>query len=234
MFYYEGDYNNLFFGDVLKGYPFTTPTIDSPFLNNKYQNYQIDVIVSNLYVIIDPSCAIEKGTISLTPLIEVNSAWWDYPFFSKDMVRVNKVWPAWRGAHPQQWNNYSEKEEVNLYNETPRYPYSNFFVYGEHLLLPEYVVKRDFVYDEDIDEKTNLPIYKRRKEHIEFNTRYYMIDFKKIFHIKCPRIKSPRDPIDQLIKTSKVLQLSISARNDLRNKLATFFGNIPMEDRVEP
>jgi hypothetical protein len=56
-----------------------------------------------------------------------------------------------------------------------------------------------------------------------------MIDFKNSYKINCNKIKSPKDaPLNK-----KILQLSITSRSELREKIAYYYGRIPEEDLIE-
>ena len=57
-------------------------------------------------------------------------------------------------------------------------------------------------------------------------TKFYMIDFRNTYKLDCEKIVSPKDaPLE-----AKVLELSIEARADLRNKIAFYYGRTPQED----
>jgi hypothetical protein len=53
-----------------------------------------------------------------------------------------------------------------------------------------------------------------------------LLDFKRIIRIDCTLIERNRDAP----AGTKLLELTISARTQLRDKLAHFFGRIPEED----
>jgi hypothetical protein len=55
-----------------------------------------------------------------------------------------------------------------------------------------------------------------------------MINFRDIYKLRCDRINTPEDaPLD-----SKVLELSIEIRSELREKVAAYYGRPPKEDKV--
>jgi len=54
-----------------------------------------------------------------------------------------------------------------------------------------------------------------------------MIDFRRAFYIECDKIVRNSHPLEL-----KVLELSPNVRNDLRAKIAYFFGRIPEEDKI--
>ena len=53
-----------------------------------------------------------------------------------------------------------------------------------------------------------------------------MIDFRNTYKINCDKIKAP----DNVPHETKILQLSITVRNELRDKLISYYGRIPAED----
>jgi len=57
---------------------------------------------------------------------------------------------------------------------------------------------------------------------------YYMVDFKDIFRVNCAKINRNAKAPDGM----KILQLDVLTRQSLRNKLASYFGREPEEDRL--
>jgi hypothetical protein len=55
-----------------------------------------------------------------------------------------------------------------------------------------------------------------------------MIDFRRICRIECNEIVTP----EQAPLKTKVLQISIETRRELRDKLTWYFGRVPEEDMV--
>ena len=74
--------------------------------------------------------------------------------------------------------------------------------------------------------------YEKRAGQI---TKYYMVDFRNIQTIRCDLIQSREKTKkeDKQILASKCLQLSKPTREDLRQKLAYYFGRPPLEDELE-
>ena len=60
-----------------------------------------------------------------------------------------------------------------------------------------------------------------------------MIDFKNIYHVNCDKIFPPEKAIDAKVFRSKVLQLAIRTRNEMRDKMAFYYGYPPIEDRID-
>lgn len=233
MFYLDTIEQRLRFGDVLEGYLSTIPKINQPFVENSNQPYQIDVTLPNFCVVMDPCCNIGGWSISLTPLTQVRSHWWDNPYLAKDMTKINREMNPKQVMHPIQWNRLSLKEKLEMITAEPQHNQLNFFVYEEHNAFPSYTVKRESRYEEKVDATNNLPIFKQIKKDVEFQTTYYMIDFKSIYHVECEKISKPDKELDEKVSRSKILQLSIKTRNELRDKMAFYFGNPPDEDRED-
>lgn len=227
--YIDKEYTELRFGDIVKGYPSFIPVINTPFLE-KLIDHSIDIKIQNYLVIIDPCCAIEKGSLSLTQLIPIEPNMIDTPYFRENLLRINDLQPPFYCVHPIVWNKYSDSEKLEVLSDNQRYPYSNYFIYEAKGELPEYPIKR-YVKFTLKKAKTDISNYEQEKVVEEIPIKYYMINFKHIFHILCPKIKNIREsPLDSEIKRSKIFELTIPARKQLRDKLASFFGTNPLED----
>lgn len=228
--YIGGVYNKLRFGDILKGYPSIIPTIEGPFLDS-ITDHKIDYDIQNYLVIMDPCCAIERKSLSLTLLKNIDSNVWDTPYLAEDITRINDLQFPINCAHPTTWNRYSEEEKRALLSADKRYPYNNYFIYEPIPDFKEYEIKRGRKYVLKEDDKTKLPYYDYEEERIRYCTRCYMIDFKKIFHINCNKIKNQnRYPLHEEIQKSKIAELSVNAREKLRLKMASYYGTPAHED----
>jgi hypothetical protein len=109
---------------------------------------------------------------------------------------------------PEDWGELSEAEKQRRLDFIkPAHAFAEYFVYEQHPLLPAYE-------------------YKWKGESRQLG--HYMIDFRKIHKVECPKIKSATEcPLD-----AKVLQISIDTRTQLRGKFTDYFGRIPTEDQV--
>ena len=194
----------LRFGDVLQGYIVAAANIDEPNSNN---NYKIDINLPTYCIIISPCCSIGNKMISLSPLIELNGAFLKNPYFAEDLTRINRKMEPQQAVAPKVWENFPEQEKEKRLKEGYAYAFLEFFVYDKNELFPNYTVHR-------------------KEENIE--TNYYMIDFRNTFKISCEKIITPKDaPLE-----SKLLQLSIQSRSELRAKLANYYGKVPEEDML--
>lgn len=198
----------LRFGDVLKGYPSTTPRIEEPILTGNSPKYAIDVTLPKFTVVMDPSCEIREQTICLTPLVQVSIRFFDNPYFAEDLTRINREMEPKQSLSPFAWSQLKPVEQQKRLNEGRKYALLNLFIYEKHDLFPFYPLKR--------------------KGQEEILTNYYMIDFRNTYKICCKKIISPeKSPLK-----SKVLQLSPETRAELTNKLLKYYERIHFEDKA--
>jgi len=107
MFYQEEMDEALRFGDLLKGYTLVSSNIQKPDLS---ENYKIDVNLPDFCAVLSPCCSIGHKIISLSPLTELRSGFFDNTYLEKDLTRINrKMMPEysvpphiWEGAPPEE------------------------------------------------------------------------------------------------------------------------------------
>jgi len=207
MFYAQKMDRALRFGDVLQGYPSTTPIIEEPILKESAARYNIDVDLPMFTVVMDPCCEIRNKTISLTPLIQVSRPFFDNPYFTDDLTRINREMEPRQAVSPLIWEKLTSEEKQKRLEVGRTYALLNLFVYEKHDLLPKYILRR------------------RGKEEIE--TNYYMVDLNT-YKLCCDKIITPENsPLE-----SKILQLSIETRDELRKKLINYYANVPPKDKI--
>jgi len=108
---------------------------------------------------------------------------------------------------PKGWETMSSEEQEKRLREGITYGFVSQFIYAPAPQLPEYYVDSQ----------------KKRK------TGYYMINFRNMNKINCKTINTPEDsPLD-----SKILELTIDTRKELREKMKSFFGAVAEEDKVQ-
>lgn len=208
MFYNREQENALRFGDVLRGYPCTTPRIEEPILNDNSARYNIDVDLPKFTVVMDPSCEIRNQRISLTPLIEVSRKLFENPYFAEDLTRINRAMEPQQALSPLAWSKLRPDEQQQKLNVGRNYALLNLFIYERHDLLPPYVI--------------------RRKDKEDLETNHYMIDFGSTYKLCCGKIESPeKSPLG-----SKILQLSPETRGELTDKLIKYYERIRLEDKA--
>lgn len=167
----------------------------------------IDVELPDYAVVMDPCCRTKHKMISLSPLIKIWATFFNNPYFAEDLTRINQEMEPQNTVPPQIWAGFSEEEKERRQREGRVYAFENLFIYEPHPLLPPYPV--------------------HRKEG-DMDTSYYMLDFRNTYKLRCEKIHSPTDaPLG-----SKILQLSIEARSELRKKISIYYGKPPAEDML--
>jgi len=207
MFYQENMYEALRFGDVLRGFILTTPKIDEPIGVAEHKDYIINVSLPAFSVVLSPCCSIRDKIISLAPLIQLYGTFFDNPYFEKDLTNINRKMIPEQTVSPQIWGEFPEEEKQKRLQEGLQYALVNLFVYERHDFFPNYTI--------------------HRREHTR-ETDYYMIDFRHVYKVNCDKIITPENaPLD-----CKCLQLSIETRKELREKISSYYGRTPEEDKV--
>ncbi|MGB5101037.1 MAG: hypothetical protein WBN94_10635 [Methanothrix sp.] len=218
MFYAETSSGRLRLGDIVTGYVTAIPKQQEP-ITSSFVNYNIDVALPLHLVVLTPCCSIGEKTLSVVPLESIIEAkrktFFKNKNYRKDMTLLNL-------PHlPKDWRELGENVSFDA-GDMPLYTYDHLFFYAEDSRLPRYTVKM-----------------KSDDAKIEFEARYYLIDFRNICKIKCDCIASEdegKPNFENLLTkmmSSKILELSIDARSDLRKKIAFYFSRVPKEDQIE-
>lgn len=210
MFYSETPSKTLRFGDVLKGFLSTYPKVLAPSSANSNTNildYQIYVSHPQFVVVMTPCCSIEDKMISLTPLIEVKSSFFSNENWSESLIKINEPMESRLHFSNSVWEKLPDLRKQKAVADGVAYCLLNFFIYDKNDLLPEYVI--------------------HQKDKSTVKTNYYMIDFRSTFKVSCDDITRDKQPMHL-----KALELSIGARDTLRNKVAKYFSRVPDEDRI--
>lgn len=210
MFYAEETDKYLRFGDVVRGYILPNTTIKEPILSFKSESHNYTIDVEMPYsVVLTPCCSIGESMISLTPLIKVRSNFFNNPYFAEDLTRINRLMKPQQSLSPDELEKFSPEEKQRFLAKKINYALLNYFIYEENERFKKYTL---------------------RKREI----KYYMINFKNIYTMNCAMIKRPKElkPEDAPVMESKVLQLSIQTRSELRAKIAYYYSRIPEEDEI--
>lgn len=209
MFYARDPQTILRFGDVVRGFLLTHSNGYSPSSAQKPDAYHIEVFHPNLAVVLTPCCTIAQRSgnmLVVSPLREIRpDLYFDNSYLRENFTRMNRKMTIQQAIGPEQWERISDEEKAQRLAHSPgkQYIILNEFVYEKHDLLPEYELT-----------------YKHNKVTIN----YYMIDFRNICRVQKSSDVNP--------SAIKLLQLSIQARAELRDKLAHYFGRRPEEDVV--
>jgi hypothetical protein len=213
MFYAQTLDRALRFGDVVRGYVSVVPTINRPVsdMSHIIEFCKVSIEVPLFSVVVTPCCSIEESLVCLTPLVQLRKSFVKNPHFVNDFTIINREIEPYKCFSPEDWEGMDAEKRQQL--EATKKPYTllNFFVY------------------EKSDHFTPYPLRDKTVSH-------YMIDFRNIYTIRCGLIKrvEKMGQEEAVILDSKCLQLSESTREELRNKLAYYFGRVPDEDLVIP
>ncbi|MFX1374905.1 MAG: hypothetical protein ACFFA0_03755 [Promethearchaeota archaeon] len=220
MFYAETiDFTTLRLGDVLEGYIEAIPLIEEPLNDIIFKGYKYDLKIHNpsFSIVMTPCCSIGQNTISLAPLRKITS-----DIFKdrnskviEDFTLLNSEIETKDIVSEEIWNNRYTPELREKYElEGKKWAYIDLFFYSEYNIFEEYEVEVKY-------SKDDIKSYK---------TRYYMVDFKNISQLRCNKIIT--NQIHDVILKTKCLELSINAREQLREKITNYYGRIPDEDLI--
>jgi len=206
MFYEDEQSKALRLGDILPDFVFVAAEITDP---RNQQSYKINVKNHPYCVIMTPCCSIRAGVVSITPLIEVRSTFFDNPVFVEDLTRINRMIKPEQTVRPELWESFPPERKAKMLSEGETYAFPGLFIYDKHDRLPFY------------------QLYTRGRR-AQVATSYYMIDFKNICKVHCDKIVTPENsPYDM-----KILELSTQTRSELRTKLGDYFKRVPLEDKA--
>jgi hypothetical protein len=198
----------LRFGDIIKGYVAIVPIIKQPNQPTIMPtlDWEIRVSYPEFLAVLSPCCSIKDSLICLAPLIQVQKNFFMNPYYKDDLTRINRKMEPRCAFIPDKFDKKSPSEKQEILNKELSYALLHYFVYEQHPLFPSY----------------NVTV---RGETVE--TGYYMIDFRMIYSLKCQQIIKPNNaPIE-----TKLLQLAIQARAELREKIAHYYGRVAEEDK---
>jgi hypothetical protein len=190
-------------GDIIEGFSYIVPRFDD--FSSKGNEFVLDVKQPNFFAVLTPCCSIEDEIINLCPLKEIDNKLLQVDYYKEDFTRLNVPHEPRLGISNDRWEKGMNQEEKQLILQRPlAYQYKEKFVYSINENFAKYTLK-----------------YKA----IVLETNCYWIDFKDAFTINAKNIKRGN-------KYSKILQLTIPARFELRNKIAKYYSEIPKEDEV--
>ncbi|MEP0824637.1 MAG: hypothetical protein HRF40_04060, partial [Nitrososphaera sp.] len=208
MFYQKPFDQALRFGDIVHGFISSVLRMDRPTLDHKHVDYQLEIGMPEYCVVFSPCCSIGDETITLIPLQHILPRFLENPFFEEDLTNINRRMPPEKAVSPEVWERrISSEEKARRLQEGIVYTLNHFFVYTPDEVLPQYSLK-----------------FKNETRQVG----HYMIDFRRSFRVRCPQIQSAeRSPLE-----SKLLQLSVESRQELRDKVSWYYSRPPQEDQV--
>lgn len=206
MFYEPNPSPDIRFGDIIGSFVLSSCSCYTPEKSINPDSFKVDLTFFRHVAVLTPCCTIaQKGgnVLLVSPLIKVlPTFYFDNSFFREDLTRINRKMTKEEAFGPEKWSALNDSQRRENLIAGKDYSLSNTFIYENHDLLPDYLLE-----------------YKN-SQSAKLNS--YAIDFRHIY-----RIEHKKD-----FRGIKLLQLSISSRNDLRNKMVDFFGRCPEEDRL--
>jgi len=205
-FYEAKPSGKLRFGDVIKGCISYTTSIDKINELDFNKNYKINVNLTNYSVVLTPCCTIDNKDklLVITPLTKVKNSFYKNPYFFENLTNINRVMEPSKTVAPNVWERLPEVEKIKRLEEGNVYGLLEYFIYPQNDYFTEYEVSM--------------------KDMKNFSTKYYMIDFKQCYKVRCENINK--------VWNLKVLELTIKARGELRDKIAYYYGRPPKEDLI--
>ena len=133
------------------------------------------------------------------------------PYLEEDLSRLNHSMSPQEAVSPDMWDKMSEDEKQRKLDlsHLKSFAFVEYFIYAPHDLLPEYELKP-------------------KGQNGRIKTGFYMIDFRSLYRIVCKQVNSAK----QSPTETKILQLSIQARSNLRDKFVHYFNRVPEEDNI--
>lgn len=215
MFYAERHSEVLRLGDVVRGFPLSS-TVATPAEGGLAPaEYRIEMQIPKFSVILSPCCSIGSygNSILLCPLSSVQKPWFRNPFFRDDFTNVNRLVPPEKSVPPKKFVTMTPDEKLKHLASGEGFTLLEYFVYAPHDLLERYAI--------------GVP--GEGKEEVG----HYAVDFRQMVRVSCRVITNPQVPNDETISRAKLLELSIEARRELREKLAHYFGKPADEDKID-
>lgn len=204
MFYEERPDKALRFGDVVQGFVSLTPAVDGPILALDQSAYSVEVRLG-LCAILSPCCSIRDGLLSLAPLRRVPSQYLENEYFAADLTNIDRKMEPHQALPRRRWEALPDPVKQARLREGRTFALMEMFIYDAHDFLPTYEV------------------------HVRRQPRtigHYMIDFRDAFRISCSAIAAPhQSPLD-----AKLLQLTVTARQELRDKIVFYYSRVPDEE----
>jgi hypothetical protein len=200
--------NALRLGDVVSGFVIGACHLRTPTLVP--QDHHVTVTYPRFAAVLTPCCSVGDGCILLAPLVGIRPKFFGNSYLAEDLTRINRPMAPQQAVSPDVWDKLGTEERQRRLDQAhdESYAFGELFVYAPDERLPRYSVKW------------------AGKELV--GVGHYMIDFRQMHRVECERVISTKDvPLD-----TKVLQLSVPTRTELRDKLAKFFGRQALEDMV--
>jgi len=204
-FYINKPTDDLRLGDVVTGFPVATPAAHDTEANKRTATWSIRAVRPSFLVVMTPCCSIEDKSLLLAPLSQIRASFLRNPWWQEDLTRLNRKMPFENSIPPEHLKNLSDTERTERAAAGDQYAIGECFVYAPNSILEPYTLH------------TKPP---------SGNIAHYMVDFKSIFRIECDFVIRPA----KAPAGTKMLELTIRTRTDMREKLAHFFSRPAKED----
>lgn len=219
--FYAEEYDvDLRFGDIIQvnGLISATPTFKELNRTSEINDFFIDVSKPKYCVVITPCCSIGENKLILTPLLPIRRDFYKNSYYYEDFTRINRKMNAHQSMPPEEWSKLTPEKQQLRMKEEMEYALVDLFIYPPHLLLLKYSLK------------VQLP---NTMDRVETEMGYYMIDFRNNFRICSNNIVYDKKKGSNNLGHIKLLELSISARSELRDKLSEYYYKPAQEDLIE-
>lgn len=205
MFYEKYPDKALRFGDVLSGFISSIPEMSKPIADNRHPEYKLSLNMPDYCVVLSPCCSIGDSTITLAQLRPVLKSFFKNPYYEEDLTNINRRATPDKTVPPYVWNGYSEEEKRKREEEGNTFALLEYFIYAPH---------------------ENLPTYQITIRQVERAVGHYLIDFRRSFRVDCSSVHSAEEsPLE-----TKILQLTVDARRQLREKISGYYSRAPADD----
>jgi len=205
-FYVEGLGPHLRRGDVVVGFPVSTPSLESEDAVGRAADWKIIAQQPKHLVVLTPCCSIEDKSILLAPLTKINEPkLLSVPWLVEDFTRINQMLPLHQALAPDHYARLPMAERAAREAKGPAYPFTQLFCYAPHPLLAPYQSRG-------------------------LNISHWQVNFTDMFKLQWKHINRNA----AVPPGTKVLELTIEARDNLRMKLAYFFNRRADEDGPIP
>lgn len=193
-------------GDIVEGFPVTTPSLDAESASGRVADWKIIAQQPKHLVVLSPCCSIEEKNVLMAPLTRITEKQiLETPRLLEDPTRVNREMTLAESLSPDHYQRIPPATRNAREAKGPVYACAQVFCYSPHRILGSYLSGD------------------RTIEH-------WQVKFTDIYKLQWKHIAR-----GQAIPAGvKVLELSIEARNDLRLKLSKFFFRPAEEDGQIP
>jgi len=194
----------------VQGFVLASPRVDNPEIQPVCE-YEIAMQHPKYAAVITPCCSIENREILLAPLEEIQKVFYSNPYLERDMTRINRMMTPRNSVSAEVWEKMGHEGQVSRFGtdlDSPVYAWLEYFIYDQNDLLGTY----------------DLSVRK-----VNIKCGYYMISFKNIARVECKAITRENENDSSF----KRLEMNVGVRKELRDKLAYYFGRVPVEDQAK-